>query len=719
MTFTNLLTWWQWAIMAAIPPAILALYFLKLKRRPIEVPSTYLWHKSIEDLHVNSLLQKLRNNILLILQLLVMLLAILALLRPSWQGTELAGERFIFLIDNSASMGADDESPNRLEVAKKQVTAKIEILPYGAPAMIISFADSARVEQSWTVNRRDLLRRLDAIQLTERATDLREALEVVSGLANSSQGADSNTADEEKTPQALPATLYIYSDGRSAAPKDIALGNLTPDYIPIGLPDPPPANVGILSFATRRNEETKNQLQAFGRVANFGPSKATFDVSLYADGGTQPIDAKQVTLEPFDREKNQPGAESIAFELTDFDSGVLELRIDFKDALASDNRAWATVNPPQPARVLVISTENKPLDQALKTERARQLADVTWEGPEFLKTPEYKSAADSGAYHLVIYDGLAPETMPQANTFFMGAIPPGPALPKSPDGKKTEEPPQENPKAEPPADEKNEKGNEPAQADAPGGPAVRGWTAGPIDKYPTVIDVDRGHPLMNLVEMSDVAIGETLTAIGFPQGGSVLIDSHRAYGPLLAIAPREGYQDAVLSFRLVQDGKPNNTDWWVKPSFPVFMLNVLTYLGGGADSLSTGNVRPGATVALRGQAAGEKITVQRTFPAPAEPPKPVERSNRNTYDFADTDRQGVYEVNWGADRPPQRFAVNLFTAAESDILTRTELTIGSGEAVVGSGQREIARKETWKLLLLAGLAVLVLEWYLYNRRVAL
>ncbi len=38
--FTNMLSWWQWLILAAVPPAIILLYFLKLKRRPLEVPST-------------------------------------------------------------------------------------------------------------------------------------------------------------------------------------------------------------------------------------------------------------------------------------------------------------------------------------------------------------------------------------------------------------------------------------------------------------------------------------------------------------------------------------------------------------------------------------------------------------------------------------------------------------------------------------------------------
>ena len=61
----NMLSWWQWLVLGAVPPAIVLLYFLKLKRKPIEVPSTYLWHRSIEDLHVNTIWQRLRRNLLL------------------------------------------------------------------------------------------------------------------------------------------------------------------------------------------------------------------------------------------------------------------------------------------------------------------------------------------------------------------------------------------------------------------------------------------------------------------------------------------------------------------------------------------------------------------------------------------------------------------------------------------------------------------------------
>src|SRR5690349_23565078 len=102
--FRNTLGPAGWVAIGLVPPAIFALYFLKLKRQPLEVPSTYLWTKVIEDLHVNSLWQRLRQSLLLFLQLLLVGLAILALLRPGWLGESLTGQKFIFLIDRSASM---------------------------------------------------------------------------------------------------------------------------------------------------------------------------------------------------------------------------------------------------------------------------------------------------------------------------------------------------------------------------------------------------------------------------------------------------------------------------------------------------------------------------------------------------------------------------------------------------------------------------------------
>src|ERR1700732_5136978 len=95
-----------WAVLAGIPVGIIALYFLKLRRRPVQVPSTLLWRRSLEDLHVNSLFQRLRKNLLLFLQVLAAVLVMLALLGPRVKGSAGQGQRYILAIDNSASMSA-------------------------------------------------------------------------------------------------------------------------------------------------------------------------------------------------------------------------------------------------------------------------------------------------------------------------------------------------------------------------------------------------------------------------------------------------------------------------------------------------------------------------------------------------------------------------------------------------------------------------------------
>ena len=59
----------------------------------------------------------------------------------------LTGNRFIFLVDNSASMQATDVQPSRLDEAKRRAGELIDQMSSGDVAMIISFSDTARVEQ--------------------------------------------------------------------------------------------------------------------------------------------------------------------------------------------------------------------------------------------------------------------------------------------------------------------------------------------------------------------------------------------------------------------------------------------------------------------------------------------------------------------------------------------------------------------------------------------
>jgi hypothetical protein len=107
----------------------------------------------------------------------------------------------------------------------------------------------------------------------------------------------------------------------------------------------------------------------------------------------------------------------------------------------------------------------------------------------------------------------------------------------------------------------------------------------------------------------------------------------------------------------------------------------------------------------------------------------VPRSDQDVFAFHATDQPGIYQVRQG-DQVIQRFAVNLFDRAESDVRVRptqdpesqtvrpADIRIGHVDVAAAVG-RAPSRQEMWKTLLAAALFVLLLEWYIYNRRVYL
>ena len=325
------------------------------------------------------------------------------------------------------------------------------------------------------------------------------------------------------------------------------------------------------------------------------------------------------------------------------------------------------VDPPARAKVLLITPSDDALELALTTDSARELADVEIARPDVLETPDYQRKASSGRYALVIYDQCQPKQLPQADTLFIGGLPPGTA-----------------------------------------------WSWSEKVDAPQIIDVDTAHPLMQLIDMGDVKFAEG-RSLKPPTGATVLIDSH--VGPLFALAPRDGFEDAVLSAEIVgADEKGQrfaNTDWPLRLSFPVFALNTLVYFGGSGSAAAAASVEPGQTVTLRSGEAANALRVR----TPSGSEVALSREGTDTFSFSGTDELGVYEVQ-EPNQPTRRFAVNLFDPAESSIDPRPEVQIGYTD-VKGEATWEGARRELWKVLLLVALFVLCVEWYIYNRRVYL
>ena len=655
----------QWLLILAVPPAVLSLYFLKLKRRELAVPSTLLWRRTLEDVHVNSIWQRLRKNLLLYLQLLFLVLLILACLRPGWSGQMRIGERRIYVIDNSASMQATDVSPSRLDIAKKKVREMLSDTSADDVGMVIAFSDRADVRQGFTKDRNRLFSAVDSIPITSRGTDVSEALRAAAGLANPGRSSFDNLSDI-MVADAIPATVYLLSDGAFGDLGDFDVGKLKIEYIPIG--EPKTNNLGIVSFAVQRNEDKASKLEAFARVVNRGSEKVDFRASLEFDGKL--LDASNGSVDA--------GEESgILFELAETDEGQLKLTLDYDDALKVDNVAYAAIRPAKQISVLLVTPGNKALETAMQTDRVQRVASVEIESPTFLTDPKYLSATLDAKYDLVVFDQCSPTQMPTSNTLFIGSVPPIPPVV--------------------PGDESK----------------TSGWKIGEPQGPAIILDVNRNNSITQYLEMGSVSIVEART-VDAGESGTVLMTSE--IGPVFSIAPRGPFQDAVLGFSIVQasvDGVGVNTDWGRKRSFPVFVYSTIEYLGGGITESSSPSVQPGWPIGLMLSSRFKEFRVV----APDGKTTEFIRGDESRYTFTKTEEPGIYQVfAKDVEKPVESFCVNLFSNRESDLGVADSIKMGY-EKVAASSSTVQARKETWRWILLLGLGLLVVEWVVFNRRV--
>jgi hypothetical protein len=119
--------------------------------------------------------------------------------------------------------------------------------------------------------------------------------------------------------------------------------------------------------------------------------------------------------------------------------------------------------------------------------------------------------------------------------------------------------------------------------------------------------------------------------------------------------------------------------------------------------------RPGDIKVLR--AAGSRSKLRVTTPGGRT--EELDRAVRADFAFAGTTDLGVYTAVAGDDR--QRFAVNIFDPAEGDIAPRGSVTVGNQTVEAGKPRKQ--PRDLWKLAVLAGLVVLLAEWWIYNKRV--
>jgi hypothetical protein len=685
-------------VLACVPAVILLLYFLRLRRKPVPVSSTFLWHKSIEDLHVNRLIQWLRRNVLLLLQLLGTFLLLYAVLGPRLHAAVGGGRHYVLIIDNSASMSATDVPPSRLEWAKAEAIKEIDAATDADSGMVIVFNRTAEIRQSYTTNR-DLLRAaVRGIEPAFTQTRLDEALGLAASLSNPARSTENEAARPENADPAkdrtyvategMEADVHLYSDGGFPPVPDFTLANLQLNYHTPPAPQSPDGasdNLGIIRLDAARGwvrpaevngpppndaeRDDPSKMTVTATVRNFRGTATEVTARLElvdADGKPDRSYARSVRLGP--KSDAEGSTREVVFLLSDVPESadvIVRVRLEnAADAFAADDTAWLVPGVTRKARVLAVGPDNPLLARFLDAPSTRKIADVTRLGKDKLADrAAYLDPARDGKFDLVIFDRCGPATedeMPRANTFFI-AHPPPPLK----------------------------------------------W-AGPPVRNPRVVGWSGSHPITRRLQgLYEIEIDEAFRLAELPPKTDRLIESD-ANLVLLAGVPRPPFTDLVLTFPVVADDGKWNTLWPLRPSFVVFLRNVLRALGNVREPLADDVTRPGDVRVFR-PAGAARVRVR----TPSGRTIDLERGNRAEVAFTDTGEPGVYLATYGDER--ERFAVNLFDPAESDLAPRGEVTVGGKTVAAGPTRRE--PHELWKLAVLGGLIVLVVEWWVYARRV--
>jgi hypothetical protein len=377
MTFLNPAAF----VLAALAIPIILLYMLRLRRREVVVSSHFLWRQVLRDNAANTPWQRLRRNLFLLLQLIILALLVVAFARPTIAVPTVSAGRVAVLLDASASMNATDtDNGTRWQAAQAQALSLVEQMGIGDEMLVLRVGDTVEALSEYSSDTAQLRSAINAAQAGQGGADWDTAFTLaVAGAAGN---------DDFRT--------FIISDGSSGTLSQVVLPASVPQprLIPIGRERD---NLAIAALAVRATVGGNRQI--FAQVRHYGEGEVRFSLTLRLDGmlwvseeATLAADSTRSFV--FDAEQN---------------FGTVEARLvlpSVRDYLPQDNTAYAVAPNIQTRRVLLVSADP-----------ARYLAQVLAVLPnvQVVQGDPNLSELPTGEFDGYLFEGYLPTTLPNAD----------------------------------------------------------------------------------------------------------------------------------------------------------------------------------------------------------------------------------------------------------------------------------------------------------------
>ena len=648
-------------VLASVIPPLVALYFLRLRRTKRAIPSTLLWKRATEDIRANAPFQRLRANLLLLLQIIVLVLLAVALMQPQIDAGTRRGGKTVILIDNSASMNAADgaEGITRLEEAQQRAIERVEELHGGGlfgglpgEVMVVAFNNTGEIRTPFTDSRSQAIAAIEGIEPSDSTSVIGPALELARAYAT--------TIDPEQTDRSMaePATLELYSDGRIAdLDEQVLQGGETIEYHVIG--SPAASNVSVVSLAADRPYDAQGKIQVFTALQNAGLEPVEANVQLSVNGGVRSITPRPVTIPAGTIDEKgaiTPGRKQISF--TPFEQmrdAVIEVQVLHEDDLGVDDVAALVVPPARRLSIAVVGRHTFEVVELLKS--------MPLESLELLDKASFEALAEvdgTDKFDVIVLSNVELDSLPPGRYLSFGPTPPIEGL---------------------------EEFGEPGK----GGVVSRSKDDHPVLRY---VNLD-GLYVFNYRKISPGSAAQPLVETNL--------------SPLILEIDRGPIQMIHLAF------DPLDSNWPPERSWANFVPNAIEYLGSRDDAVAIAGFQPGSALTTRLPAAATdvKIFTPDAREIPLNPIDPAE------FSWGPIRRAGLYELTWtdpklGEDR--RIFAVNLFDGREGVIQSKDKIVFSVDEVQGKLGERGNRWAGLWPWLLGLSLCLLMLEWWLWQRR---
>jgi hypothetical protein len=381
-------------VLGAFGAVVTLLYFLKLRRRTVEVPFVRLWQSVLAEERTTRLFAVIKRFLSLLVALAVVGALAFALGDPRFVGARDEGTTSIVLVDASASMSATDVPGGRLEAARAEVRRRIAHMGPNDRMIVARMAGTTVPLGPIASDPHVLHAALARLDTADTPADLSAALLWALDVARDAPNAE----------------IVVVSDGRVAAPGEDVSSRVRDAAIPvrwarIGAGG---RNVGITAFAVRRYAIDASRAQVLVELWNPGDTAEDVELTLLGDGTA--IDVSTLRIGAGERLPR-------VFENVTGADRTLEARIRFadgsRDALAADDAAYARLPERRRARVLAVTTDDIYLSAALLLDEYLEVVEVA---PSELPPP--------GRFDVAIFDSFVPPHPYDADTIWLHPLPP-------------------------------------------------------------------------------------------------------------------------------------------------------------------------------------------------------------------------------------------------------------------------------------------------------